>query len=193
MPLLTTYRRGLGAFTDRVAQVRPDQWSAPTPCADWDVRALVNHIVYENRWTVPLLHGATMADVGDRFEGDLLGDDPVAAAREAAAEADRAAREPGVLDRTVALSFGDTPAEEYLRQLLADHVVHGWDLAAAIGAQRHLDDEAAAEVAAWFAEREDTYRQVGAIAERVRVGPDAQVHDRLIAAFGRNPRWSPRA
>ena len=48
-----------------------------TPCTEWDVRALVNHVLGEIRWAVPLFAGSTIAEVGDRFDGDLLGDDPV--------------------------------------------------------------------------------------------------------------------
>ncbi|WP_238449377.1 maleylpyruvate isomerase family mycothiol-dependent enzyme [Micromonospora sp. 4G55] len=77
MDLLETYRRSLAEFVDRVEQVAPGQWSDPTPCPDWDVRALVNHVVTEDRWTAPLLAGRTVEEIGDRFEGDQLGDDPI--------------------------------------------------------------------------------------------------------------------
>src|SRR5437762_14136716 len=187
MELIDLYRHSVAGFTDRVRQVRPDQWSAPTPCTDWDVRALVNHIVNEERWIPPLIAGATIAEVGNRFDGDLLGDDPAASADEAAREADAAIAEPGALDRTVHLSFGDFPAGEYLHQLLADHLVHAWDLAAATGADRALHPAAVAECAQWFAGVEDAYRGSGAIGSRVAVPPDASEQDRLIAAFGRDP------
>jgi uncharacterized protein (TIGR03086 family) len=83
-----------------------------------------------------------------------------------------------------------TPASEYVRQLLADHVVHGWDLAAAIGADRDLDDALVDEVAAWFPANEEAYRAGGAIAAAVSVPADARTQDRLIAAFGRDPAWT---
>jgi uncharacterized protein (TIGR03086 family) len=191
--LLTAYRRGLREFTTRVARVRPDQWSAPTPCPDWDVRALVNHLVYEDRWTVPLFAGATIAEVGGRFEGDLLGADPVAAARDATQRAEAAVAEPDALERTVHLSFGDTPAREYAYQLLADHLVHSWDLAVAIGADARLDAAAVRLCAAWFAGREHAYRSSGVTGPRRPVPAGADEQDRLIAAFGRDPRWSPDA
>jgi len=186
--ILDLYRRSVRAFVDRVAEVAPDQWDNPTPCADWDVRALVNHIVYEQRWSVPLFAGATIAEVGGRFEGDLLGDDPLAAARAAAGEALDAVADPAVLDRTVHLSFGDTPASEYLYQLFADHLVHGWDLAVGLGADRTLDPELVRACQEWFADREEGYRASGAIGPAVTVPPDATDAERLIAAFGRDPR-----
>jgi uncharacterized protein (TIGR03086 family) len=188
--LLDLYRRSVTGFADRLRQVRPDQWNLPTPCTDWDVRTLVNHIVYEERWMPPIFAGATIAEVGNRFEGDLLGDDPVAGAADAAREADAAVAAPGALERTVHLSFGDVPATEYLRQLLADHLVHSWDLAAAIGADRMLDPEVVHDCAEWFADREDAYRQSGAIGPRAEAPSDAADQDRLIAAFGRDPAWS---
>jgi uncharacterized protein (TIGR03086 family) len=190
---LDTYRRSLTEFTDRVAHVGAEQWEGPTPCTDWDVRALVNHVVYEDRWTVPLVRGASLAEVGDRFEGDLLDGDPTGAVRDAAAEADQAFSEPGALERTVELSFGETPAREYGYQLLADHLVHAWDLAAAVGASRQFDAEVVRAVAEWYADQEDAYRRSGSVAARVDVGPDASDQDRLIAAFGRDPHWRPPA
>jgi uncharacterized protein (TIGR03086 family) len=191
MDLVAAYRRSLAEFTDRVGQVADGQWSDPTPCSDWDVRTLVNHVVGEQRWTVPLFAGATIEEVGNRFDGDLLGVDPVAAARAAAAQADALVAEPGALDRTVHLSFGETPAEEYARQLLADYLIHAWDLAVAIGADPRLDAEAISECARWFADREHLYRQGGSIGPRVEVSAGADEQDRLLGAFGRDPDWHP--
>jgi uncharacterized protein (TIGR03086 family) len=189
--LVDIYRRLLMEFVDRVGRIRPQQWSAPTPCADWDVRALVNHVVNEDRWTVPIFAGRTVQEVGGQFDGDLLGSDPLGNATDAAKQAEAAVSEPGAMQRTVHLSFGDFPADEYLRQLLADHLVHGWDLAVAIGADATLDPAALRSCADWFAEREDLYRQGGAIGPRVPLDPSASEQDRLLAAFGRDPAWRP--
>ena len=190
MDLMAAYRRSLVEFTERVRLVRPEQWSAATPCADWNVRELVNHVVGEDRWTAPMFAGATIAEVGDRFDGDLLGADPAGSAADAAKEAEAAIAEPGALDRVVHLSFGDTPAREYVAQLLADHLIHAWDLAAAIGADPGLDADAVHHCAGWFADREELYRRAGAIGPRVDMPPDAGEQDRLLAAFGRDPAWS---
>ncbi|HEX6420409.1 MAG TPA: TIGR03086 family metal-binding protein [Acidimicrobiales bacterium] len=192
MHVTDLHRRSLEWFAARLDALEGDVWAAPTPCADWDVRALLNHVVSEDLWTVPMMEGATIEEVGDRFEGDLLGVDPVATARAACDAAATAAASGVVAGRTVHLSFGDTPADEYAYQLAADHIVHGWDLAAATGGDRTIDPELVEACAAWFAEREDLYRAAGAIGERpaVEQAPD-DAQARLLVAFGRDPSWTP--
>jgi uncharacterized protein (TIGR03086 family) len=179
------HRRAVEEFGARVNAVADDQWQLPTPCSDWNVRQLVNHLVYENRWTVPLLGGSTIAEVGDRFEGDLLGDRPKAAWEESAKEATGAVQEPGALERTVDLSSGPTPGREYVNQLLADHVIHAWDLARAIGADERLDPELVDACAGWFASMEQHYRAAGAVGPRPEVPAGADAQTTLLAAFGR--------
>ena len=183
----TAYRRTVEGWAALVEGVRPGQWALPTPCEDWDVRALVNHVVGEDLWTEPLMRGSTMEEVGDRFDGDQLGDDPQEVAREAAAEAISAVAETLPSQGKVHLSYGDEDMAEYVAQLTADHLIHGWDLAAATGAATELDDDLVEVVASWFAEREEMYRSAGAIGPRVEALGDAQ--SQLLARFGRDPRW----
>ena len=79
--------------------------------------------------------------------------------------------------------------DEYVAQLAANQLIHGWDLAAATGGDTHLDPELVTHVAAWFAEREEQYRSAGAIGPRaVTEGGDAR--SQLLAAFGRDSRWT---
>jgi uncharacterized protein (TIGR03086 family) len=193
MDVTELHRRAVGEFAARVdgiGSAGSGAWSAPTPCTDWDVRTLVNHLTYENRWTAPLLGGATIADVGDRFDGDLLGEDPVGAFAASSREATDAATHTDT-SQTVHLSFGDVPAGEYLYQLAADHLIHGWDLAAATDGDRRFDPEVVAAVADWFADREGAYREGGVIGPRIS-SPGDDPQDRLLAGFGRDPGWRPR-
>lgn len=179
-------------FTALVHRIKPDDWGRATPCPEWTVRDLVGHLVSEARWTAPLLAGRTIADVGDSLDGDLLGDDPVAAWDAAAQEATAAVHAPGALDGTAHLSFGDFPASEYLRQLIADHLVHAWDLARAIGADDSLDPEVTAAVADWWsAEMEAAYRGAGAVGARPTGVTAGTPQERLLVAFGRSPTWTP--
>lgn len=179
------HRRALDEFGRRVLAIPEDGWHMSTPNPEWDVQALVNHILDENRWTPPLLSGSTIEEVGDRFEGDLLGDDPIGAWIDSSRQATQAVHGAGAMERTVHLSFGDVPGEEYALQLFADHLIHAWDLARAIGADERLDPELVAVCSRWFAEREDMYRAAGAIGERPETAPDADPQTVLLASFGR--------
>jgi len=188
LPAQAAYAGGVAAFDDVIAQVRDEQWTLATPCREWDVRALVNHVVGEDRWVPPLVAGRTIAEVGDMLDGDLLGDAPVSAWQ--AARDDAAASVRGVADdHPVTLSSGVTPLAEYLRQLAADHLIHAWDLGSAIGIDLRFEEELAESVEAWFADWEDAYRQVGAIGPRPPVGQNAGLQERLLAKFGRQPAF----
>jgi uncharacterized protein (TIGR03086 family) len=181
------YRRGIDLFGARVQAVKDDQWHLPTPCTEWDVRALVNHLTYEMRWAVPLFQGKTIEEVGgDSFEGDLLGDDPKGAWDDAAKDAAAAGQADGVMERLVHLSFGDVPGSEYAMQLHADLLVHGWDLARAIGGDERLDPELVQACSTWFREREELYRAGGAVGPRPELAAGADAQTELLAAFGRN-------
>ncbi|MEU6488550.1 TIGR03086 family metal-binding protein [Streptomyces sp. NPDC046887] len=133
------HAEALELFTERVHAIRADQWDDATPCTDWSVRELVNHLTSEQLWVVPLVREhRTMKDVGDAFDGDVLGEDPVATWDQAAAGARAAFAEKGALDRVVSLSYGQTPATAYCAQMVTDLVVHAWDLSRGIGADERL-------------------------------------------------------
>ncbi len=185
MELNEVHRRAVQEWQRRVEGVGEEQWSSATPCTDWDVRTLVNHVVGEELWTRPLADGATITEVGDRFDGDLLGDEPVAVARRAARQAMAAVDQRLPEGVTVHLSFGDAPIAEYVWQLSADHLVHGWDLATATGQPAVLDPDLVGEIAGWFAEREELYRAAGVIGPRAEGRGDPT--SELLAAFGRQP------
>ena len=188
MELSTLHRRTVATWTDRVRAVPDDRWDGPTPCTDWSVRDLVNHVVGEERWTVPLVHRRTIADVGSTLDGDLLGDRPGDNAVDSAAQAVAAVDAELENGGTVHLSYGEEDIGEYVRQLCADHLVHAWDLAAATGGDTRLDPELVAEVASWFADREDLYRAGGVIGPHQEAGADPQ--SQLLAGFGRRAAWS---
>lgn len=122
--LLELHRRAMQEFGRRVHAVEADQWHERTACTDWDVHTLVNHLVSEQLWVPPLLNGARMADVGDRYDGDQLGDDPAGAWDRASHAAREAWIRPGALDQTVHLSFGESPATLYCWQMTLDLGVH---------------------------------------------------------------------
>ncbi|MCP2163816.1 TIGR03086 family metal-binding protein [Goodfellowiella coeruleoviolacea] len=185
--LLEAHGRALAEFDARVRQVRPDQWEQATPCTEWSVRDLVGHLVYEQLWVPALLAGQTTAEVGDRYEGDQLGADPVDAWDRAAAAARAAWTEPGVLERRVHLSYGRVPAEQYGWEMTTDLTVHAWDLARAVGADERLDPDLAAAVLSRTEPQVEAWRSAGIFGPRVPVPAEAPAQDRLLGLLGRQP------
>lgn len=181
--------RYLGALdgVDRhVRAITPDRWADPTPCTEWDLRALVDHLVYETLWVPDLVAGATLAEVGGRYEGDRLDGDPIGAweaAKEAAVDGVRSSG----LDVPVHTSGGELTADEYLTQMLFDASIHGWDVAQSIGVEHTIPDDAASDLHAWFAPQAAGWVDAGILAPPVEVPEDADPSTHLIALSGRNP------
>jgi uncharacterized protein (TIGR03086 family) len=172
-------------YEQAVHQIRDDQWKLPTPCTEWDVRALMQHLVNEQLWVPPLLEGMTIAEVGDRFDGDNLGDDPVRAWDEAAAGARDAVEGVKDLQQTTHLSFGDFPAQEYLDQMAFDLHIHGWDLRTGIGADTAMDDELTSYLMPWAEVAMKAYQQVGATAAAPPIPKGATPQTTILALSGR--------
>lgn len=176
---------GMAEFDGRLREVPADGWDRPTPCADWTVRDLVGHVVFECRWAPHLLRGETLEQVGDRYDGDLLGDDPIGAWTDAAGAA-AAAAAAAPLDDTVHASFATISTGFYLWQLTAEFVVHAWDLARAVGGDEELDPALVDDLTVWFADHQSYYRdELGVVSAAPAVPEDAGPQTRLLASFGR--------
>ncbi len=191
MDIVPLHDRALDEAAQLVDAVQPDQMGLPTPCTDWDVRALLTHLVGGNRRYVGLTQGASIGPGTARAGGppvDLLDDDPAGAYRRSAAELKAAWADPALLDRTFDLPIGTLPGRAALTLHLVETVTHGWDLAMATG-QRPTFDPEVVRTALRFA-------QAGVPGERppgtpfepaVPVADDLPEIDRLAAFLGRTP------
>jgi uncharacterized protein (TIGR03086 family) len=179
------FRRAVERFGEPVDAIPADGWTGPTPCLEWNVRDLVNHLVSECRWVPPLFAGATIAEVGDALDGDLLGEDPVGAWREAGAGAVASISAPGAMERMVHLSFGDVEGSRYVGDLVSDLTVHRWDLARAIGADERLDADLVR--ASWdhLSPMAEAWRSAGAFGDAVEVADGADRQTKLLGLTGR--------
>lgn len=174
----------INSFTALVHAVDASDWTSSTPCTDWSVRDLVNHVTGEHLWVPHLLGGETIEQVGSRYDGDVLGADPVAtwdAAALASSKEFAAASD----SQVVQLSFGATPLSEYADQMLTDLVIHGWDLARSIGVPPAADPEAVAHVTAYLGEHVEEWRGYGF--KDAVPGSYSDPLDQLIALSGRRP------
>ncbi|MGW1681820.1 TIGR03086 family metal-binding protein [Saccharopolyspora sp. NPDC002376] len=185
MQLLTAHRTAMAEFDARVQRIEAEQWDNPTPCSEWNVRDLLNHLVGEQLWAPWLLDGATLDEVGDRFDGDVLGSDPISAWTEAADAARRAWDAPGATSGEVHVTGGVIPAEDYGWQMTADLAVHAWDLARGIGAAEQLNPELVAELHTVFAPQVQAWQDLGIFAPPREVPAGADEQTRLLALLGR--------
>lgn len=174
-----------GEFDRRVRAIRADQWGSATPCTEWDVRALVNHVVTEQLWAPLLLAGATIDEVGDRFDGDQLGADPVTTWTSAVAAARTVFAAPGALRQSVELSSGHRPAQVYCQEMTLDLTVHAWDLAWAVEADERLDEDLVRDVLAFIEPQIEQLAGTGLFAPPIPVDAGADAQTRLLALLGR--------
>ena len=175
-------------FAALAAGVGAGQWHDGTPCSQWDVRTLVHHLLYEQRWVPPVFEGMTIEQVGDRFEGDLLGADASAwpgLLASSIEEAHTVVAQPGALDRTVHLSFGDATGHEYVLQLTADLAIHAWDLARATGQDGTLDPAAVALLLPWTEANANLLAESGMFGPPIDADPGAPDDVRLLGLLGR--------
>lgn len=182
--------RSAAEFERRLAAVGDDQWEASTPCQEWTVRDLVNHVVAANRMSVALLHGASAEEVRAAWGQDALGDDAMASFVDSAASQGAAFREEGALERTCAHpTQGDVPGLQLLGFRLADQTLHAWDLARAIGADEQLDPELVELLYAGMAPMADDLAAGGIFGQgrSCALPDDAPVQAKLLDVAGRRP------
>src|SRR5581483_7320233 len=186
--LVDVYERTVRATGRRVAAVRPEQLHDPTPCTEWDVLALLDHMVggllaygmiaVDGRIDFRRIHAA---DLAARY---------VDVYEEAAAGAIASWRRPGVLEEPCRHPLGPMRRGDALALHHADHLLHGWDLCVATGQDAALD-EPAAELAfralTSVTPVTDALRAGGYWGAEGAVAPGSGISDRLLAFSGRVP------
>jgi uncharacterized protein (TIGR03086 family) len=175
--------RSFAAVGELIDAIQPDQWSAPTPCLDWTVHRLVEHLIGKNLVFTAVLAGRPLPQRGDGVPSERL----VRAYRDSAAELLDAFGQPGVLERTYQGPLGAATGAERLAIRLYDLVAHGWDLAQALGRPAELPEDAAEESLAFARADGRAVRPGGGC-----FGPPRPVADgapaivRLVAFLGRD-------
>lgn len=185
--LVTLFEAGSALFGARVHAVGAEQWTSSTPCTEWDVATLVDHLIDEHLWAPPLLAGHDLEAAGRIVESAkrTIGTDRGAAWDAAALDSGRAVAAPGALDRQVSLSRGPTSADDYLTEMIADLTLHSWDLGKAIGVDEPLPPELvrfSLPLAERYAGAEPYF------GPPVQLPEGASEQDRLVAISGRSPR-----
>jgi uncharacterized protein (TIGR03086 family) len=182
---------------DRVVeQIKDDQWDMTLPDSfkirsdprELTLRILINYHAYDLSWVPETSSGKTMDEVGkEKYEGDLLGDDPKARFVAIVKQACRAAQAitDEQLDAVAHLSFGDFKLREYFWQINMFHGLRAYDIANAIGVDAVLPDELVQGIWDEVSPHAEEWRQMGVFGPKVEVADDAPLLDRLLALTGR--------
>jgi uncharacterized protein (TIGR03086 family) len=193
MDVVATHAETLRTTQRVVDGVRPEDMDRGTPCSEWEVRALLAHMVGVNEVFTAAVRGDEPKATSDE---DILGDDPAGAYRRSAEEAVAAWSSPGVLEQMLHLPFGHMPAAFAIGLHFIDNVVHRWDLATATG-QDHLLDAESAGLALQMCQNNfaalpaDQVRGEGKpFGAEVPWDEEAPLHERLVAFLGRHPHGS---
>jgi uncharacterized protein (TIGR03086 family) len=173
--------------TNVVGNVGPGQMGNATPCTEWTVRDVINHITGgATVFAISAEQGSVPDDeLGRLMGGDNLGDDPQGAWAVASKRAMAAFAQPGVLEKTVVLPFGTMPAGVALNIAVFDVLTHAVDIARSTG--QTVDNPELIETALGMGHQMVTseLRQPGIFDAEQPIGSDAPVDERLLAFAGR--------
>ena len=181
------YERALETTGQVVRGTRRDQLENPTPCSDWNVRDLLNHLI---GGCLTFAAGGAGEPVPMDTGTDHTNEDLVGAYDRAAKSALEVFRSPQALERNFNLPWGETPGSIALFLAISDAVVHGWDLARATGQQMDIEDDIADaiyEMTTEMLEPKGSYPRGDSFRPPVDVPEDAAPADRMLAYMGRRP------
>jgi uncharacterized protein (TIGR03086 family) len=187
-----SYARALDATRAFVAGMGDVDWAAPTPCAEWNVRELLQHLLYGTVWIEDVFAGKTVEEVGTKYDGDLIGADAVASYDAAIDAAKAAIAKPGAMNQICHLRRGDVAGRDYLTSMFTDSFIHGWDVAKATGQDASLNPELLTIALELAKLREERFRTSPAFGQGRVADPGDQASDqsRLLAILGREVDWT---
>lgn len=179
------------AAAHTVANVDASQFGRPTPCTDWDVRTLLNHLILWTSYSLEArAHGESVGQ--DLIDRDFAADPGFAAVYRAQLDRALAAwSDPATWEGTLDVMGSPMPAADVAALNIAEMVLHGWDLATATGQAYTVSEPAAAAAMRAAEANADLFRQYKGFADPVEVPPTAPVLDRVLALTGRAPAWTP--
>jgi uncharacterized protein (TIGR03086 family) len=172
------YRRATARALQVVAAVEPDQLGGPTPCAEWTVQGLIDHLTGGTEYLLAALAGRPPVPPEGTGSTDYReGVDAVLAGL----------AEPGARARTCPSPLGfEWSIEQAVAGTFMDVLVHTWDLARATGQDEHLEPVLVeACVAMFLPDMPERGREVGIVGPAVEVGPDGSPQEVLLGAMGR--------
>jgi uncharacterized protein (TIGR03086 family) len=168
---------------DAVKGVSADHLSNATPCSEFDVKSLLNHIIAG----LGMLHTAATGGKATPPADNIVGDDPAAQYAEGREKLLSALKEPGVFDKTWSMPFGDMPGKMMAGIAFMEHLTHAWDVRKATGQPADLPEDLVKECLELVKPMDAMLRMPGVCGPAVEVGADASLTDQLVGYMGRQP------
>jgi uncharacterized protein (TIGR03086 family) len=182
--VISALERSYDQTVKLVVGLTPAELDAPSPCAGWDVRATLNHLLGAT-WMFTLVN---QGQAPDEDAGDVIGDDASLAVSAASKENLASWRQPGAFEGDRSYSFGTFPATGAAMLNLEEVVVHNWDVAKGSGQELVIDPVVGQMIYDWGVSVPlDEFREHGAFGPEVAVSPSASIVDRLVGLLGRQP------
>ena len=184
---LTMFERVSDSIAGAIAEATAARLAAPSPCVGWSARHVLNHMIGGADLFAACARGEQQPFPDWSDMPDWVGNDPAASYRRAAAGVLAAFSAPGVLEGTVPMPWGDTPAPFALNLIMADHATHAWDLTRATGLTIEIQADAAdVAFATSQASVSPEFRAAGLYASEQPAPEGASTLDRLAAFSGRS-------
>jgi uncharacterized protein (TIGR03086 family) len=167
-----------GAIMEKIDS---EQLFLPTPCPEWNVSALINHIVNSNL----RLAGRLTGGYSPEPDVDVLSDYPSSDFYMTFNELTSLFDQDGFLQRAVPTPFGDGSGAQLIAMLVTELTTHSWDLATATGQPADLDPELVTFASAMLRAESGPRQSGGPFGPAQPVSPQASPSDQLAALAGR--------
>ena len=186
------FEKAVDQVNNVIAGLTQEQLAHPTPCSEWNIQELLNHLIGGAEMVVGCFSGQTLnitpgsSDSSYSTETQVAG--LVQAYQTVVDQALQVAHEPGALERNIDTPLGDLPGALFLSFCSMDQFIHGWDLAKATSQDTKLDPQMAQICYSMCVpDMADQGREAGVIGAVVAVPDDASIQDKLLGYMGRQP------
>lgn len=192
MDAQTLFIKANQALKNVVVQIKDDQLQQTVPAemtwkSNQALRDYMNMLAYENKCVPGVLAGDPKQPTNQEFKDDLLGNDPQANYVKYSDAADQATKDPDDPERTVHISYGDFPAQQYLRDVTLQRTLSAYDIAKFISVDTKLPEDVVQGLWDTIGPVAEDLRNMGVFGPKVDVPEDRPLQDRFMGLTGRNP------
>jgi hypothetical protein len=173
--------------------ITDDQWNLTVPKSiqkdEVTLKKLMNYHAYDDAWVPETLAGKTIAEVGTKYDGDLLGDNPNRNWGIIVANAVSAVEALSIvdMDKTTHLSYGDFPVKDYLWHITLFRTFRTVDIARFMKVDDSLPEDLVRGMWELLEPQANMLRKMGVFGSEVEVSKDAPLYERLLGLSGRQP------